>query len=257
MIMPAISPGYSQQRALDGLEVAERHDDGETRDLGGDAGFGGYRMRVPRRARVLGIRVHADLHGVVVAVVRALDLDDARAAGLGAHEMDRVHRRFGARVAEAPQRQPEPARELGRDRDEILGRLGEVRAERDPLLHRRARSRVRVADEHRAEPVVQVDVLGAVDVPDARAVAVVHPDGARRGGLPARRDTAGELTAASRVSARGLRRALDEIVFLLGDEPVEDREAVEPGRGGQRHDPTSVSAGLRPAFGPLRTGVTD
>ncbi len=86
--------------------------------------------------------------------------------GRDAHEVDRVHRRFGARVAEAPQRQPEAARQLRGDDDRVVGRLREVRTERDALLHRAHDCRVRVADEHHAEAGVQVDVLGAVDVED-------------------------------------------------------------------------------------------
>ena len=56
--------------------------------------------------------------------------------------------------------QPEaPAELLGHD-DRVLGRLGEVGAERHPALHRLDDGRVGVADHHHAVAAVQVDVLG-------------------------------------------------------------------------------------------------
>ena len=82
MIMPAISPGWARAARVDGVEVAERHDDGSRRrDLGRDAavlaapsvGCSGGPDVVERR----GTPTPAP---VVVAVVAALDLDDLRAA---------------------------------------------------------------------------------------------------------------------------------------------------------------------------------
>src|SRR5439155_6544405 len=47
---------------------------------------------------------------------------------------------------------------------------------------------VRVADDRDAEPVVKVDVLVAVDVPDAAALAVIDEDRLRRCVLERRRN---------------------------------------------------------------------
>ncbi len=104
-----------------------------------------------------------------MAVVAALDLDDQVATGDGAHQVHGVHRRLGAGVGEAPQRQVEPARQFGGHPDRVLGRLREVRAAAHPLGHRRDDRRVRVSGDRRAVPAVHVDVLGAVDVVDLRA----------------------------------------------------------------------------------------
>ena len=61
-----------------------------------------------------------------MAVIRALDLDDQLATGDGTHEVERIHRGLGARVAEAPLRQPEPRGQRLGDVDGVLGGLREV-----------------------------------------------------------------------------------------------------------------------------------
>ena len=147
------------------------------------------RSRGPSSSTSLYIETITD---VVVAVVAALDLDDEVAPGDGPHQVDGVHRGLGARVAEAPQGQPEaPAELLGHD-DGVLGRLGEVGAERHPALHRLDDRRVGVTDEHHAVAGVQVDVLGPVDVVAPSTLPVADPDRARAGDHPAGRGPAGE-----------------------------------------------------------------
>ena len=111
-----------------------------------------------------------------MAVVGALDLQDHVAAGDPAGEVDRVHRRLGAGVGEPPLRQAEAVGELLGDDDRAVGGGGEVGAEVDPRLDRVADRRVGVADGHDAEAVVEVDVLVAVDVPDAGALAALEVD---------------------------------------------------------------------------------
>ena len=198
------------QHALHRVEVAERHDHRERDHRLGDRRAGAHGVRARLGARFLERRVHGELHVVVVAVVRALDLDDLRPAGRGAHQVDRVHRRFGAGVAEPPARQPEPAGQLLGDDDRVGDRLREVRPQRDALGDRPHDDGVRVPDEHDAEAGVQVHVLGAVGVEHPRALAVGHPDGLRWCGLPARRHAADERAArlgeqlhASAASGRG------------------------------------------------------
>ena len=141
------------------------------------------------RSRGPAVRVgsHGDLHRVVVAVVAALDLDDQVPAGDRAHEMDGVHGGFGPGVSESPAGQSEAAGELGRDRDRVLGRLGEVGTEAGLGADGVDDGGMGVAGQGGAVAAVQVDILVAVDVVDLRALAVAQPDRLRRGDLPARR----------------------------------------------------------------------
>ncbi len=206
------------------------------------------------RAGVVERRVHRELHVVVVAVVRALDLDDLRSAGRGAHEVDRVHRRLGAGVAEPPPGQTEPAGELLGHDDRVGHRLREVRSERDPVGDRPHDRGVGVTDEHHAEAGVQVDVLGAVDVVDLRALAVGDPHGLRRRGLPVRRDAADERPAGLVQQRARARHAVEE-PRLLGRRRAR-RRGRDPGRGrcwSRSDSPLEVPAGNR--RGPLPHAV--
>ena len=109
-----------------------------------------------------------------------------------AGDPDRVHRRFGAGVVEAPLRQAEAPRKLLGDLDPVLGRSGEVGAQSDALLDRLDDRRVRVALRHRAEPVVEVPELAAVDVPDDRALAALEIDRPRLSHLVRGRHASGQ-----------------------------------------------------------------
>ena len=133
MIIPAISPGWSSRTR----RTASRSPNGTTwvsaAIAGGDGAVLGHRARPVGGPGVVGVRVDRDLHGVVVTVVAALDLDDPLATGGGAHQVDGGHRRLGAGVGEAPQRQPEAAGQLGGDGDDVGHRLGEVGAGGDAL----------------------------------------------------------------------------------------------------------------------------
>jgi hypothetical protein len=190
-------PGYLDGLAtlLHGVEAAERDDVHEGGDLGWHRTVLADRRRLVGGAELVGRRVHRHLHRVVVAVVGALDLDDVGAAGHRPHQVDGGHRRFGAGVGEAPQRQAEAAGQLGGDRDDVGRRLGEVRAVRDALADGAHDRRVGVAGQHRAEAAVEVDVLGAIDVPHPAAGAALEEDRARRGVLPRRGHAAGEVGA--------------------------------------------------------------
>ena len=63
----------------------------------------------------------------MVAVVRAFDLHDVVAAGRGARDADRAHRRLGARVGEANLLEVEAPAELLGEQHGVLGRCREVR----------------------------------------------------------------------------------------------------------------------------------
>ena len=56
--------------------------------------------------------------------------------------------------------------ELAGDDDRVVGRLGEVRALGDAPLHRLDDRGIGVTGDHHAVATVEIDVLGAVDVPD-------------------------------------------------------------------------------------------
>ena len=128
----------------------------------------------------------------MVAVVRGLDLDDALTTGEAARQADRVERRLGAAVGEAPLRLLEAARQLACDDDVLLDRLREMRPAMQLRVDGRDDRRMRMADDHDAEAVVEIDVLVAVDVPDLAALAVVDEDRLRRRVLERARHAAGD-----------------------------------------------------------------
>ena len=180
------------QRALEGVQVVERHDLRQLDEVGRQAQRLRHRDRMVVVADLVAGGRHRHHHGVVMAVVAALDLEQHVAAGVGAHQAHGVERLLGARVAEPPQRQAEALLQvLGRD-DRLLRRLGEVRAPSDAVGHGRHDLGMRVADGHRPVAVVEVDVLVAVDVDHLRPVALGQVDRVRVGRLPARRDAAGQ-----------------------------------------------------------------
>src|SRR3954447_1971712 len=102
-----------------------------------------------------------------MAVVSALDLQDQIAPGGGTREMDRIERGLTARVVEAPLGKAEPPLELLGDGNRVLRWSGEVSAPLDLGLHGGDDRGVGVSHAHRAEAVVEVDVLVAVHVPNA------------------------------------------------------------------------------------------
>jgi hypothetical protein len=69
----------------------------------------------------------------VVAVIGAFELDDEIAAGLGPHQVDRVHRRLGPAVPKTPQRQAVPSGQFLRHDHRVLDRLGKVSPPGNPF----------------------------------------------------------------------------------------------------------------------------
>jgi hypothetical protein len=133
-----------------------------------------------RRSHAVGLRLDGHHQRVVMAVVGSLDLDDPVAPGEATREAHRVQRRFRSAVGEAPLRLLETLRELLRHLDDVWPGLREVCTEPRPLRDRLDDQRVRVPDHHDAEPVVEVDVLIAVDVPHAAALPALDEDRLRR-----------------------------------------------------------------------------
>ena len=150
--------------------IVPRHDDRARGDLGRHAGRGGDALR---RQTAAGVGEQA----VDVAVVRAGELQELRAAGDGAGEADRAHRSLGAgrRHAQHLHARHAPADLVG---EVDLG--DRRRAERRPALRgvddRRDDLRVRVAMDEgppRADPV---DVAVVVDVDELGALRAVDED---------------------------------------------------------------------------------
>ena len=162
--MPATRPRFASSTAASTSRSLNGTTSHEVGDGLRDAGAGEHGVRALARAELVELVVVAHHHRVVVAVVAALDLDDHVTPGHRPHQVDGIHRRLGARVAEAPQGQPEALPEQLGHHDGVLGRLGEVGAERHPVAHRRHDRRVAVTGQHRAVAGVEVDVLAAVDV---------------------------------------------------------------------------------------------
>ncbi len=235
--------------ALGRLGVVERHGDREVDDGLRDAGAVGQRLEVEAVADLVVLDADRDHHAVVVPVVGAEDLHDRVALRVGAGDPDRVHRRLGAGVRVAPARQAPAARELLADDDRVLGRRGEVRAQRVALGDRLADRGVGVALDHRAEPVVEVVELVAVDVPDARPVAALEVDRPRVAQLVGRGDAARQRLLRALVHLARPLRALVEGLLLTLDE-LSDPCSVELGGGGDSHGFSSFFAALRLAERP-------
>ena len=164
-----------------------------------------------------------DHHGVVVPVVGAEDLHHVVTAGVTPGDPDRVHGRFRAGIRVAPLRQAPAGSEIVADRDRVLGRCREMGALLVALLDGLADQRVRVALDHRAEAVVEVPHLVAVDVPDLRSVAALHVDRPRLaqlvgGGHTAREVMTGPLEGLFRL----LRIGVEALLFA-------QREFLDPG----------------------------
>ena len=208
--------GVVGERARNGLAVVPGHDHGACRLRGRDAGAGRDRQRREARAGL-------GQQPVGVAVVGTGELDHHLAAGGGAGEADRAHRRLGAGAGHA--------HHLGRGDagDDLFGQLDLGRgrgAEAGPagrgLGHRRDHRRVGVAEDQRAPGADPVEVAVAVDVDQLAALAALDedrlaPDLAHRphGGV----DPAG----------KDLQRAVVELRRALGA-----RNALPPSAGSRR-----------------------
>ena len=210
--------GQPLDPALHRAGVVERDRDRQVHDGLRDAGAVRQRGEVLVVADLVVLDADRDHHAVVVAVVGAEDLHDRLAAGGAAGDPDRVHRRLGAGVREAPLRQPPAARELVADDDGVLGRRREVRAGAVALVDRRADRGVGVALDHRAEAVVEVPHLVAVDVPHARAGAALEVDRPRVPQLIGRGDAPREVDLRALVHLLRALRALVELRLLALDE---------------------------------------
>ncbi len=176
---------------FEGSEIVERNEVHEVGHCLRDAGAGDS-IRVVGRPEHVEAAPLRDHDRIVVTVVRPLDLDDLIAPCDGSHEVHRVHCGLGAGVVEPPQRQPESSSEVASNDDRVVGRLGEVRALRDSALDGLDDRRISVAGDHHAVAAVEIDVFGAVDVPDLRSLAVADPHSRRARDHPVRGGATGQ-----------------------------------------------------------------
>ncbi len=145
----------------------------------------------------------ADQRVVVDAVVLALELHDLVATGEGPRDAHRVHRRLGAR-----DRHPDLVDPAGQLLDELHGLDLVLRGEREadalahPLVDVIVDPLVVVAEDDRAVAHPQVDVLVAVDVPDATALAAVDVDGVLAPGAEVRVGPTGQRPQGTLVHRR-------------------------------------------------------
>jgi hypothetical protein len=207
--------------ALHGLEVVERHHQGQPHHLRRDAAARGHAVRAVGRTQLGQQLVHRHLHRVVMAVIGALDLDDLGTPGDRPHEVDGIHGRLGSGVGEPPQREAESPGQLLGHHDGVLGGLGEVGAPGHPGADRLDDLGMSVTDRHDAVAPVQVDVLESVGVVDLRALPMADPDGLGPGDLPAGRDAPGQRSAGPVRQLGRARLACQEPGLLLGDELVQ------------------------------------
>ena len=153
-----------------------------------------------------------------MAVVRALHLDDLVASGRRAGDADRVHRRLGAGVHEAHLVELEALADGLGQRDRVGSGDREVDRVLRSLGQRLHDLGVGVADDVDPEAAMEVLVLLAVDVPDARGLPLLEVDRVGVAHLEVRGDTPGQaLHSPSMQLLGGLRVGVQGLGFLLGD----------------------------------------
>ena len=137
---------------------------------------------------------------------------------VAARDSNRVHRGFGAGVAEAHLLALEPLAEHLGELDGRGGRSREVGSgscgARDGLGH----LRMRMADEHAAEAVVEIDVLVVVDVEDPAALSLADVEGVRVADLERRTDSERQVVQRALVQPLRSGGAVEkQAAFACGD----------------------------------------
>ena len=123
-----------------------------------------------------------------MTVISAFHLRDARPAGQSAGDADRIHRRFGSGVGEAPLWKAESRDEhLGHQRVVLAG-ADKQRAFDELFSDQAAECGMRVAGEERAVTEREIHVLVPVEVLHTRTRPVAHHQRMRFVELKCRRD---------------------------------------------------------------------
>ena len=180
-----------------------------------------------------------------MAVVAALELDDAVAAGESAREADRAHRRLGARADHA---QPldrrhefdDPARELGLDHR----RRAEGQAVRGAARDRGDDLRVRVPQDHRSPGSDVVDQAAAVLGFDRGAARAADEE---RLSAHAAKCAHRRVHAAGNVEARFLEEGHDRRQRRATRKPRSARSAGRPRSPTRCIAPTTTSTSSSPS----------
>ena len=110
------------ERALQGVEVVERHDERPRGDVVRQAGLLGHQPTV----------LELDQHVVEVAVVLAVEEQHLLAAGRGPGDPDHLGVGARRRQRELPQRKAVAPPQLARDPDRVLGRQQVLRSQARP-----------------------------------------------------------------------------------------------------------------------------
>ncbi len=196
------------------LRFVERRDHGlgdTTARNPGAGGHGGRRLvRTHRVARGL----DADQHVVMVPVVAALELDDLFPPGVAAGDADGVHGGFSAGVAEPHEIGAKALLDLLGQRDAILDRERVAGAVGHAMLERLNQERMRMTRCKYAEGHVEVDVLVAVGVGDARPARIGHEQRIGIVGLERTRHAERHRLTCALEQGGALRRAIPVDLFL-------------------------------------------
>ena len=207
------------QHPVERLDVVERHHERVVGEHRRDALRHRRRRRLVASAHGVGVGHHREHHGVVMSVVRTLDLQDPVAPGRGARDADRVHGGLGAGIGETHGVEVEAPAELLGEGHRGGRRGGEVRAGACRPLDRLDHLRVRVPHHVDAEPAVEVEVLRAVDVPDVRALPTLKVDRVRVVGVEGGRDAVRQVLRRPFVERLRRGRTGHERGGLLGGDP--------------------------------------
>ncbi len=206
------------EKLFQGLGVVEGHHlDVARRVL--DQAAGDWRLgRALPPAHHIRVGHHGEHDGVMMSVIRPLDLADHIPAGGGTGDPDRVHRGLGARVGEPHHFEVEPAGDFLSEGNALFGGGGEVGAAAGRLTDRLDDAGMGMPHHHGAEAAMEVEVFLPVLVPDMASPAPGHVDRVRLHLLKRRDDPERQEADRPFVEAgRGLGPLEEPGHFLLAD----------------------------------------
>ena len=225
-----------RERLFDRRRVVERHHDRRVPERLRDALGRGLR-RVPGLPLVFDVvtetehvrlRHDGEEHRIVVAVVGPLHLQQLVAAGGSSRDPDRVHRGLGPGVDDPQLLQLEALADRLGEGDGGGRGDGEVDRLARGLLQGLHDLGVSVTHDVHSEAAVEVLVLRAVHVPDARSLPLLEVDRVRVPDLEVRGDPVGEALESPLMEGLGRGRVRQPgIAFALGDLRRSGRDPFE------------------------------